>query len=98
MPDWADLPRGECVVTYLATGTATALSATAGHVTIAGPLRVERADPRVFISGALVRYWLGGTSPLLPALVVIEAVNSKVIYRISRYRRALDVYEAEFPD
>ena len=79
--------RGECIVASLDGGRA---------------LRVDRADPRVTISGPLVREALGkGLHPgaeLIGDRLVIHGVNRKVIYRIGQYYPDLDVYDAEWPD
>lgn len=68
-------------------------------------LRVDRADPKVRISGPLVRAALAGgpdwTHPaaeLTSDRLVIDGINRRVIYRIGRYLPELDCYEAEWPD
>jgi hypothetical protein len=61
---------------------------------------VERADPKVRISRELVAMALGADprSPVEPgALLVIDGVNQKVIYRIGAYHNE-GYYDAEWPD
>lgn len=65
-------------------------------------IRVDRADPRLLISGELVREGLRGE--LHPDVdldgdrLVINGVNRRVVYRLGAYRPDQDVYEAEWPD
>jgi hypothetical protein len=86
----SDPARGELVLTLLGQGTR---------------LRVEQADPRILISGPLVRQALGaGPGWLRPGCelssdrLVIEAENGRLVYRIGAYLPELDCYEAEWPD
>jgi hypothetical protein len=67
-------------------------------------VRVDRADPRILISGHLVREALAGGIAFLPGCeltsdrLVIDGVNRRVVYRIGRYVPERDWYEAEWPD
>lgn len=83
-----DFYPGECWVTRLDGGRR---------------LRVDRADPRVLISGHLVRLALG-KGALVPGAeltgdrLVIDGINRRVIYRIGAYHPDEDMYEAQWPD
>ena len=63
-------------------------------------MRIDRADPRVLISGPLVRQALavGPHHTLAHNKLTIMGCNRKVIYIIGRYLPDIDCYEAEWPD
>lgn len=69
---------------------------------ILGPIegaayRIERADPRVRISGPLAREALGDR-PARGARLVFRGTDRDVIYCIGAYHPDDDWYEAEWPD
>jgi hypothetical protein len=85
------LPHGECIVTSLADGS----------------IRVDRADPRVLISGELLddimrhpaeHAWCESTADDGGVLLKIEGVNRTVVYRVTEYVAPIHGYIAEWPD
>jgi hypothetical protein len=63
-------------------------------------LRVDHADPRIWITAELLEQIPEHDAPatLKDGVLTINGVNRKVIYRIGRYLPERGVYEAEWPD
>lgn len=68
-------------------------------------LRIDQADPRISISGQLVREalacgpaWITPGAELTSDRLVVDGVNQRVVYRIGPYHPEGDWYEAEWPD
>jgi len=64
-------------------------------------LFIDRADPRILISAAIIEAARSGASPwtsLDGDVLRIEAENRTVVYRIGRKVHGAWCYEAEWPD
>lgn len=86
-------------------GSATALSAPYGRFEYrlldhGRRMVIDHADPKVTISGDLVRQALavGPHHTLAHSKLTIMGDNRKVIYLIGAYLPDIDCYEAEWPD
>jgi hypothetical protein len=93
MPPPLDLPAGECFMTTLADGS----------------LRIDRADPRILISGELLDMLPSPHTQLdttgcrsghgyVGAVLKICGVNQTVIYRIVDMVPRINGYIGEWPD
>ena len=93
LPPPADLPHGELLATKLADGT----------------FRIDRADPCVLISAELVDEIADHPAPgasldttgcetYIGALLRLNGVNRKVIYRITGWIPRVRGFIAEWPD
>jgi hypothetical protein len=100
MPPPADLPRGECIITALYDD----------HGQRTG-IRIDHADPRILISAELLHMiadgdgkdaWLdlraSGMFFLTGAVLHINAVNQRAVYRITEYVPRVRGYIGEWPD
>jgi len=73
-----------------------------------GGIRIDHADPRIVISAELlasIKIFSGyATLELVPggtfrgAILRVEGVNRKLVYRITEYLPAVHGYVAEWPD